>query len=85
MMVVTISEILKNIGLTTKKSKFFFFHDDRKAFNLIQGFFFYCSEMKNEAKGKMVQNAKASFTTLASSSPLCNILTSYFYIMFYAD
>ncbi|CAN6847033.1 unnamed protein product [Brassica oleracea] len=38
-MVVTISEILKNIGLTTKKSKFFFFHDDRKAFNLIQGFF----------------------------------------------
>ncbi|CAN6920396.1 unnamed protein product [Brassica oleracea] len=60
-MVVTISEILKNIRLTTKK------------------------KMKNEAKGKMVQKAKASFTTLASSSPLCNILTSYFYIMFYAD
>ncbi|WZY91705.1 hypothetical protein YC2023_064034 [Brassica napus] len=40
-MVVTIFEILKNIGLTTKKSKFFFFHDDRKAFNLIQLCFFF--------------------------------------------
>ncbi|CAN6909625.1 unnamed protein product, partial [Brassica oleracea] len=38
-MVVTISEILKNIGLTTKKICFFF----------------YCSEMKNEAKGKMIE------------------------------
>ncbi|WZZ35298.1 hypothetical protein YC2023_018699 [Brassica napus] len=51
-MVVTISEILKNIGLTTKK------------------------KMKNEAKGKMVQNAKASFTTLASSSPLYSLGTA---------
>ncbi|CAN6869895.1 unnamed protein product [Brassica oleracea] len=68
MMVVTISEILKNTGLTT----------DKKVLTSTVG-------MKDEAKGKMVQKAKACFTTLASSSPLCNILTSYFYIMFYAD
>nr|VDC88839.1 unnamed protein product [Brassica oleracea] len=68
MMVVTISENLKNTGLTT----------DKKVLTSTVG-------MKDEAKGKMVQKAKASFTTLASSSHLCNILTSYFYIMFYAD
>ncbi|XP_013608205.1 PREDICTED: uncharacterized protein At2g34160-like [Brassica oleracea var. oleracea] len=36
--------------------------------------FFDVNLAKDEAKGKMVQKAKASFTTLASSSPLCNIL-----------
>uniref|UniRef100_A0A0D3ATW4 Uncharacterized protein n=1 Tax=Brassica oleracea var. oleracea TaxID=109376 RepID=A0A0D3ATW4_BRAOL len=50
-MVVTISEILKNIGLTTKK----------KVLTSTVG-------MNDEAKGNMVQKAKASFTTLASSS-----------------
>ncbi|KAL0684676.1 hypothetical protein Bca4012_051524 [Brassica carinata] len=69
-MVVTISEILKNIGLTTKKSKFFFFHDDRKAFNLIQGFFFYCSEMKNEAKGKMIEIVLGKSDNFDSLVPL---------------